>query len=883
MKLNDIHFAQVERPVARLVRTLHKPNARVGLAPLALASVLLAGCAALDDPAKPATSGASPQTTTATPTPAETDRRRTQPPTPAPSATPAVAAPAAAVSAAPASQPTAVPPKAEAKPAEGQSWFARLFGGGSKSSDGNTSEANPRDVKSAKPASGKVAAAAPSPQSITNSPPAPPKATPSAVAQVAAAPGVVAPSQNAAAPKEEFAKLFPGTGVFVRPAPVTPVLPQPEELTLNFENQDIRSVVSFILRDVLRETYTIAPGVQGNITLTTARPVPRSSLIPILETVLRQNNAVLVREDNVWKVVPIQLAVRGTTTPQLLPPGQQLRPGYNVILVPLRFAGVKEMQKILIPFAIDATAVQADELRNMLLLSGTQRELKHLLDTVEMFDVDWLQGMSVGVFTLRSADVKTLQPELNQLFGATGPLAGAVRLVPLERLNGFLMITTQPRYLERAKEWLEKLDQLSGTSGGQRLFVYQVQNGKAENLASLLGELFGRGASASSAPALAPGLRPAQLQSGPSANPIPGSITPAPVTSTGATSAAIQGGIGVSKDVRVIADKDNNALLILATAADYEVIESALRKLDIMARQVLIEVTIAEVTLSGALRYGVDWYLSNLNRDGISNPNGRQIATLNTNGGLAVDPSKLPAGAANGFQFIRNVAGGLRAVITAIDTGSNVKVNSNPGVMVADNKQASINVGTSISVNTGTINSGTSGGTTTQSYVNTGTIINVTPRVNAGGLVSLELDAEVSVPGESAVAGGNPPIDQRRLKTTVTVSDGESIILAGLIREDNRRGTAGLPLLSRLPIVGGAFGTQTINTTRSELLISVTPRVVASIEQNRQLVDELRKKFSELGGSIPQSRAAQDTAKPTRSEGIFRSLKLDKIFEDKPQ
>jgi general secretion pathway protein D len=513
----------------------------------------------------------------------------------------------------------------------------------------------------------------------------------------------------------------------------------------------------------------------------------------------------------------------------------------------------------------------------MLVLSGTQRELKHLLDTVDMFDVDWLQGMSVGVFTLRSADVKTLQPELNQLFGATGPLAGAVRVVPLERLNGFLMITTQPRYLERAKDWLEKLDQLSGTSGGQRLFVYQVQNGKAENLASLLGELFGRGGStAASAPALAPGLRPAQLQSGPSATPIPGSITPAAPVATGATSASIQGGIGVSKDVRVIADKDNNALLILATSADYEVIESALRKLDIMARQVMIDVTIAEVTLGGSLRYGVDWYLSNLNRDGIANPGlqngvqvdgGRQSASLTSAGGLIRNSDGIltPSAALGGFQFIRNVAGGLRAVITAIDNGSNVKVKSNPSLMVADNKQAQISVGTSISVNTGTINSGTSGGTTTQSYVNTGTIINVTPRVNAGGLVSLDIDAEVSVPGDAGASGANPPIDQRRLKTTVTVSDGEPIIIAGLIREDNRRGTAGLPLLSRLPVIGGAFGTQSTSTTRSELLISVTPRVVASVEQNRQLVDELRRKFQELGNTVPIARSAapSDARKPT--------------------
>ena len=211
----------------------------------------------------------------------------------------------------------------------------------------------------------------------------------------------------------------------------------------------------------------------------------------------------------------------------------------------------------------------------------------------------------------------------------------------------------------------------------------------------------------------------------------------------------------------------------------------------------------------------------------------------------------------------------MRAIIQAVDNGSNVKLLSSPQITVGGNKQASFSVGASISVNTGqSTGSGTS--TTTNQYISTGTIVNITPRVNAGGMVSLDIDLEVSVPGQ-AVGGNNPPIDQRRLKTTVAVSSGESIVVAGLIRDDISRSNLGIPLLSRLPIVGGAFGQQTFSTTRTELLFSITPKLISSIEQNRQMADELRTRFREVGESIPRPGAATEPAK--------KEYPLDRLFK----
>jgi len=422
------------------------------------------------------------------------------------------------------------------------------------------------------------------------------------------------PSATAVAPVEK-PRIFTGTGNFVgAKPPAPPATAPPEEASLNFEALDVRSVAKVILGDYLRESYTVHPAVSGSVTFRTVRPIPRAALLPTLEMLLRQNNAALVSENSVYKIVPSS-AVRGSVAPQLGGSGRPLPSGYSVLVVPVRFVGAREMAKLLEPFAA-ADAVRVDDIRNLVILSGSQYELRHLLDTVDLFDVDWLSGYSVGMFPIRSVDVKTLVAEFDKVFGAAaaGPLAGVVRVVPIERLNALMIVTTQPKYLETARSWLERLDQVGGMAGGARLFVYPVRNGKAENLASLLGELFSRRGASPAPPQLAPGARPAQISS-PPASPAPGTaasmappaVQPAAAMPAGAV--AIAGG-GVSSEVRVIADKDNNALLVLGTAADYEVIEAALLKLDVLPRQVLVAVTVAEVTLTDDLKFGVDWFLT---------------------------------------------------------------------------------------------------------------------------------------------------------------------------------------------------------------------------------------------------------------------------------
>jgi len=651
----------------------------------------------------------------------------------------------------------------------------------------------------------------------------------------------------------EKARVFPGTGNFLNPKPAPAQAPSgPEEASLNFEALDIREAAKVILGDYLRESYTVHPGVTGTVTFRTIKPIPRSALLPTLEMLLRQNNAAAVREDGIIKIVPIS-AVRGSVSPQLGGPSTPLQSGFSVLVVPVKFVGAKEMARILEPFAAENT-VRIDEVRNLVILAGNQRELRHLLDTIELFDVDWLAGFSIGIFPVRSADVKALVADLDKVFGATaaGPLAGLVRVVPIERLNSLLIVTTQPKYLESAKSWMERLDQIGGTSAGTRLFVYQVRNGKAENLANLISELFTkRSTTTVQLPQLAPGARAAQIGAG-IANQMGGGAaqtSAAPQSLPSAASFAIPGAVtSVQSEVRVIADRDNNALLILASPNDYEIIESALLKLDVIPKQVLVEVTVAEVTLRDNLKFGVDWFL---------NGNASSTGSVTT-GALRSDFVQLPllpGGVVppfNGLQLINRLGGDVRVVLNALGTAGLLQVLATPQLMVLDNQKAQIKIGDKISVQTAqqTV-AGTSAGIINNfQYIETGILLTVTPRINPGGQVTLDVNSEFSVPLPPSVQGANPDISQRTTNTTVVVASGDTIVLGGLIREDNTRGTSGIPILSKIPFIGAAFGTQEMIKRRTETIILIRPIVLTNTRQAVEATEELRRKMPSLEGIL---------------------------------
>ena len=691
---------------------------------------------------------------------------------------------------------------------------------------------------------------------------------------------------GAARPAEaDQARVYKGSGVLLRgqgaggqlPAGPPPP-PKSGPVVLNFEGADLREVVRNILGDILNESYTIDPNVGGQVTIRTTAGIPREALPATLETLLRMNGATMVYEGRLWKIVPQTAALRGNVTPQLGNSSRALPAGFSVQIVPLKYVGVGEMLKILEPFAKDAQAVRADVTRNLLILSGTEEELRHLRETIDMFDIDWMSGMSAGVFTLHNADVKVVSQELDKLIGDknSSPLTGILRIVPIERMNALLVISPNPEYIEQAKKWIERLD--AGTGEGVRFFVYNLQNQRAEHVAPLLQQAFTGQVtqpSAPSAPTVAPGtpagsiISPPTFQAQPTLTPNTpaASATPAAAAAAGAavgsaTARRVLGGAegeGVVRNIQVVADKDQNTVLIVATPSEYAVIEQALRKLDVPSRQVMIEVTIAQVKLNDSFNLGVDWAFKGGNNG--SGAGGLFVQNKPFNPGAPLPTSAAGAAAsglaiaAQGFSYLINNAnfpGGVQAVLTMLDTYGNTKVIANPHIAALDNQKATIKAGLRIPVSQQTlVGSTVNAVTTTSQYIDTGVLLQVTPHINAGGLVTLDIQAEVSNPGNPAAVGEAPPIDTQSIQTLLSVPSGQTMVMGGLIQDNRSNGTSGLPLLNRIPVLGGLFGNQKLSNDRSELVLFVTPRTVSDSNDIARTIEDLRRRMETLDRQFP--------------------------------
>jgi len=702
----------------------------------------------------------------------------------------------------------------------------------------------------------------------------------------------------------DAATIYKGTGQLVKgqlsggalPVGSPGAVASGPAVSLNFEGADLREVVRNILSDILGESYTIDPQVGGTVTIRTTTGIPREALPATLEMLLRSNGAAMIKENGIWKVVPAATVLKGNVTPQLGNTTRALPPGYSVQLVPLRYMSARQMLAVLEPFVRDATNVRVDDLRNMLILSGTELELRHLLETVDMFDVNWVAGMSVGLFTLQSADVKTVMSELDKAFGTPdkSPLAGLLRIIPIERMNALLVVTPQPAYLDEAKKWIERLDK-GGEGSGVRFYVYQVQNSRAERIGPLLQQAFSgrvQQQAAAGPPTLAPGTPAGTIVSPPAFQPQTSTPTPTPATPAGtpaaAAASAVQAqvqaaaaaravasgdGIGVIRNIQVVSDKDNNIILIVATPSEYSVIEAALKKLDVPQRQVVIEVTIAEVKLTDDLTFGVEWLFKG------GAPSGRGSGglfnkTTPFNPATPVAPgTTAPALAlSTGFNYLLNslnFPGGIQAALHLLDNYGNVKVISNPHLSALDNQKATIKVGDRIPicqqtfVGAGTVGTTTNAVTTTSQYIDTGVLLQVTPHINAGGLVTLEVQAEVSVAGTTANPCDAPPINTRSVQTLLAVPNGQTMVMGGLIIEDKENTSAGLPLLARIPILGGLFGNQELKNNRTELVLFITPRVVENESDYRRVIDDLRRKMEQIDDLFPVSKnAPQGPVKP---------------------
>jgi len=650
-------------------------------------------------------------------------------------------------------------------------------------------------------------------------------------------------------------EIYAGTGKFINEDAargVTKAVSEDGEIVLNFEGESIQSVVHTILGEVLQETFVIAPGVGGEVTFSTSKPVTREQLMPILELLLRWNGATLVYTEGRYHVLPVSDAIKGHLHPEI---GSADRArGYEVRAVPLQYISATEMEKILQPYVREGAIVKVDSFRSMIFLAGTPEELRNYLKTVEIFDVDWLAGMSVGIYPLHTVDVPAVITELEAIFSAGGesPLAGMFRFVPLERLGSVMVITFQEDYLYKAEEWINILDRGAAGSGKQ-LYVYRVKNLEAPVLAGYLTQLFGGEAPQrtqnTARGTLAPGLEPAKV----------GSVSDFNQSRLGMEQQGGQGGQqGVqsgaldmgSGDIRITSVLETNSLLVQASQSEYNAILAAIERIDIEPLQVLIESQVLDVELNEELQFGVNWYLTNnpaLIPEGIGDISQYvQTAAFGSGGEQS-----------GGFNFLTTLATPLgngmpfvQATIAALDQVTDVRSLAAPSLLVRNNATATITVGTQVPVQSSQITTGISQNVVSSAqYVSTGITLTVTPRINPGGLVYMDIQQDVSRPGArdpDISTSGNPPINNKTVTSQVAVQSGQTVFLGGLISEQDALGRSGVPFLSRVPLIGPLFGSRTKASFRTETLVMITPTVVESAIDLKEISESMEKEFSKV-------------------------------------
>ena len=633
---------------------------------------------------------------------------------------------------------------------------------------------------------------------------------------------------------------------------------EPGNITLNFQDTDIREFIKVVVGDVLNKNYVIDEKVVGKVTIATAIPILKDGLMTLVEDILTMNGAAITKENGLYRIMPKNQAVKGNLTPSL---SQRTADGYSVRIIPLQFIAAQEMQKILEPFLTEGSELHIDKKRNLVIVSGSRQEIATLQNTVDVFDVDWLRGMSVGLYPLDYVEPAILKTELDSVLAAIEAsdgselLQGLVRIVPIDRLQSILLISSTSAALREVEIWVHRLDR-PGISVDKRLYVYNVQNAKATDLGGILGQIFSTGKESVSTPErevqLAPGLSPVEItaKGGQAAtgNPADSRAATSHTTSDGDGGVALPSG----RSVEIIADDVRNALVILATPQDYRMVELALVKLDVVPLQVLIEASIIEVSLKDDLNYGIEWFFKNsIERGNVTE--GRGTLDLGEPGLSALSPS---------FSYtIVDTAEQVRVALNALEQESEVNVLSSPSLMVLDNQTAYINVGDEIPVPARQSVSNINPDSPTVNEIRfrqTGVTLTVTPRVNSGGLVTMEIKQEVS----NAVSTTSseidaPTIQQRQIESTVAINSGETIVLGGLIQDTQTNAESGIPILHRIPLLGKLFGQTRDEVRRTELLVMITPRVIRNRNEAKDVTEEFKRK---LRGITPPTQQKQEEA-----------------------
>lgn len=632
-------------------------------------------------------------------------------------------------------------------------------------------------------------------------------------------------------------------------------------IDIALDNMDIYPVLDLVLNQILGINYVVDPAIKGTISLHISGSYTRAELLNLLNSVLQMQGLALIRGDSdLYKVARKPDSSKMGSDVVIYRPGEGAYRGDTVAIFQLKYIYAPNAANNIKNFLSNGATVVAETSVNALIVADTSENINKIGKILPLIDADVFKDIHWRVFTFEKTDATEVGKELEKLFQVNGIYRrpgldpAAFHILPLKSLNGIIVVSRWPEIIELMANWVQELDK-SQLNKGAKVYVYFVQNAQATDIAQTLQMVYG--------------LRTTGGSSRTSS-----STSKSKTSSTSSRNVLVQGRTGttstqktekpdlnldvtatgeLSDEVEIIPDEINNAILIKARPRDYNIISEVLKQLDVLPRQVLIDVLIVDVNLKDDISFGVEWFLKN---KGIKIDNAVYSADAAlSNGTTLAQNTELGKGLA-GFSYgLYNAAGGLRGLVTALAEKTDVNILSSPTILAVDGQESSIEVGDEVPTLTAT--STTDGGLTTQSvqYRNAGIILKVKPFINDSGVARMEITQEVSaVTSETTGSINSPRFRTRKATTYLVAKDGQTIVIGGLIQTQKTKSSSGVPFLKDIPVLGYAFGGHGSNNNKTELLIAITPHVLKTREQADALTQEFAQRVSELRQYLDASK-----------------------------
>jgi general secretion pathway protein D len=723
--------------------------------------------------------------------------------------------------------------------------------------------------------------------------------------------------------------------------PMRPVIPVQGamggvgDIALNFSDTDIRDAVAQILTDILHVNYAIDPAVRGRVTLHTSSPLTSRQLMPVLQILLAQVHAALIRTDGLYRIVPVQGDMGNPPGGAAGGPagggtGAEGAPGITdseslggSIMVPLHYADAVNLARALQPFLQGGGRVTPVGSANAVIVSGEPSARNTLVDVIRAFDVDWLASQSYALLPVESGNARDMATALQSALHG-GEL---VQVLPLARVNAVLIVARNTRTIDDARR-LFALIERNRRATMRSWHVFYVQNSSVNDVAYTLQQAFTPGDVTATPPESAPGSASQLGQTGftggmasamgggggglgggglggttgggggtgSNTGLFGGNQQGGTAQTTGGQTTGGQAGAGQAggaqafanpllggldntagtesrpQAMRIISNAQHNAILIYGTAQESDTVDQMLRQIDVMPLQVRIDAVIAEVQLNDALQYGTQFFFKSGGINGVLSSNSQTITTGTL--ATAAFSHTLP-----GFIIGGASGGGAPFAIDALQNVTTVHVLSSPQLMVQDNRAARLQVGQLVPVQIGSQSSTIGTSIYNQfTYQPTGVIMQVTPHVSEGGLVTLDVSQEVSSVSPTAAsatnAASNPTFNDRSVSSRVVVQDGQTVGLAGLITDSSSRINSGIPWLKNIPVLGFLAGNQNNNRQRTELLILMTPHVIHDQRDAVDLMEDLRDTHPNAANVPGELQAIRMTGSPDPQQRVREKLGL---------